>query len=712
MRRCVFIILSVLLLSPSMTAQVRSSNNPTCESNCDIYKVREFHSDQYGSLFRLYATSTGKAQNYWFNKDLLLVAYDRNHNRIGQYSPNSLLAIENDNSARVLAFGDRYSYDPQKSYLDIAILFPSVPSSTAYVSVIEPSADNVTGWYWKNVATSSSRSTSSSEPFYIIHSVKHRFVKTDEGEQLRFTVDATITGCKGKSVYFTAFPYRRYDDGSAMSVHNNTALSNVNTNGMVYASSKSFTCSNDQVRWKDITLDVPARRVSHLKGTENYYVVIRVVTGNDNMKINPDHPQPKYYFSINWPSDNKYNDEKLNSSQMYAMAHRANDAFTRVDWLEAAGKGGNIDAMRELTTMYKAGYGDEIRPSLSKAEYWTKQYVAKVPYSGLVNNAQMLDEINALKRFRAGNKNLSALDYYHLAYVFQEGDFGETKNTDRALLFMEKAYRMGEDVDSDDLAEFYDEVAFDYVLNNQLDKAMDMGMNAIRLTGSTDITKSSGEGTYWEGYQEYEKNGDYRKAFDFYRVGAAFGSDLATAALARYYAEGIYVSPDIDKAFALIKSAKQLGYKDPNNRYDAYQRRINERNYAYYDNWQREAQNHYKQENRNLVAGLVVTGAIIAGIVSLVSNAGRSSSSSSSYSSSSSSNRSSYSSSSSSSYSSSSSSSHVCPDCTGRGMMNCMWCHGRGYTSGFFSGDEVCFRCEGSGRLWCWHCNGKGSIRD
>lgn len=129
-------------------------------------------------------------------------------------------------------------------------------------------------------------------------------------------------------------------------------------------------------------------------------------------------------------------------------------------------------------------------------------------------------------------------------------------------------------------------------------------------------------------------------------------------------------------------------------------------NNTYSGNRSVSSNSNYKSNQSSLSAitgAILVIGALAAAITSL-SNSKSSSSSSSRSSSSSSYSRSSYSS------SSSSSSSSLCSYCSGRGMMNCVWCYGRGIRSGgWFSSDETCSWCKGRGQVWCYHCNGKGS---
>ncbi len=132
-------------------------------------------------------------------------------------------------------------------------------------------------------------------------------------------------------------------------------------------------------------------------------------------------------------------------------------------------------------------------------------------------------------------------------------------------------------------------------------------------------------------------------------------------------------------------------------------------NYANSGNRSGLSNSNYKSNQSSLsaVAGaILVIGALAAAITSLSNSKSSSSSSShsSSSSSSSSSSRSSYSS------SSTSSSSSLCSYCSGRGMMNCVWCYGRGIRSGgWFSSDETCSWCKGRGQVWCYHCSGRGS---
>lgn len=144
----------------------------------------------------------------------------------------------------------------------------------------------------------------------------------------------------------------------------------------------------------------------------------------------------------------------------------------------------------------------------------------------------------------------------------------------------------------------------------------------------------------------------------------------------------------------------------------------NKKRYYVDDKWdvikieEKESRSTYSQNKPSNSSGSnsgVKTAAAIGvfvGLAAVIIDAISSSSSSSS--------TSSYSSSSSSySSSSSSSSSSVCTYCTGRGMENCVWCHGSGIISGgWFEEDQICFSCKGQGRVWCWHCSGRGTVRN
>ena len=632
-------LLLLLLSVPELSAQMRSASNPGCSSNCEILRVSQFYCDQSESWLRLSHLPFDKSSRYWVNSGIKLVAYDRNHTCLGEYTARSFVAINDNNVARDLSFGTKYSYTPGKEYDDLAFVFPPIPSNSAYVSVIEPDSTGGEGWYWKDIPVSSqSRSSYSSQPVFEVHSVKHRIVNTEDGEQLRFTIDVTVSGCRGKKLLFSAFLYRKNSDGTYSNDQNNVALSQVNEKGYVYALSPEVSCNSDRQRFQGINLDVPTRRISHLTGSEDYYVAVQTHIDNGFAKNSPDKPQRRYQFSLNWQKDNKYNSDKYTADQMYNLSESLHDGYQKLDWLEAAANAGHIDAIKSMHVIYTSGYPfiKELRPNLDKAEYWAKKYVAKKPYSGLVDNSCILEGINALRKYRSGRGGLTASDYYYLAEIVEDGDYGEPKNLDLAITFMEKAAGMGDPDAQEDLADFIGGIAFDYFLDDDFDNAYRVADRAIRMSGNYEPTSFCGDLICSNG-QDYERGGESRNAYECYRLGSAFGSGIATAELARCYAEGIYVLRDWDKAFALIKTAKALGYNDTQGRYYEYQRRINERNSALYANQQQRAEEQFKRQNSSSIGGWLVLGAVVAGIAALCSSDSGSSSSYSSSSSSSSS---------------------------------------------------------------------------
>lgn len=329
-------------------------------------------------------------------------------------------------------------------------------------------------------------------------------------------------------------------------------------------------------------------------------------------------------------------------------------------------------------------------------------------------------EIRAVDKFKTSER-LSGEDKFFLASAFEYGHLGMPCDLDRAVLLYEESvsgYRQG----GEDVAIKLGLIGLSFVSDySDYDRAYIVGKKAIAIGEKYGNADEVGLGIYyyteWPGDdicavgKQREARGELKDAFCCYYVGSSYGSGSATAELARCYADGIAVNRNIDMAYDLMVTATRMGYVDSERRSDAYARRINQRNAAIYAEKQRQEEEKYLRQRNASVMEVVAVGAVIAGIVALVGKAFTSSSSSSvssSYS------PPSYSSSSYSSSSSSSSSSYsICPDCSGRGMMNCIYCYGSGIIKGgMFSSDEVCFSCKGTGTKWCWHCGGKGSKKN
>lgn len=348
------------------------------------------------------------------------------------------------------------------------------------------------------------------------------------------------------------------------------------------------------------------------------------------------------------------------------------------------------------------------KPSLDKAQF--NKWINELEKYDSERAETFKKEVKAIDKHKAG-KRLSSEDKYYLADAFQYGHLGIPRNLDVAVTLLEESttgFREGRE----DVAMAMGWIGFDYVREfSDYERAYNLGRKAIAIGQKYGDAEEIGLGKYfyteWPGAdmcghgRQLEAKGKLKDAFCCYYVGASYGSGSAAAELARCYADGIGVNRDIDMAYTLMVTAVTLGYDDVERRSDEYARRINQRNAAIYAERQRQAEERYKRENTSSVVGAVVAGAIVVGIGALIGKA---------FSSAASSSGSSYSSSSSSSSYSSSGTVSLCPDCSGRGMMNCVWCHGTGIIKGgWFESDDVCFSCKGAGQVWCWHCNGKGS---
>ena len=213
---------------------------------------------------------------------------------------------------------------------------------------------------------------------------------------------------------------------------------------------------------------------------------------------------------------------------------------------------------------------------------------------------------------------------------------------------------------------------------------------------------------------------------DFARIGAEFGNPYCVAEIGMCYWIGLDVDKDIHKTKALLETAKRIDgydpsfYKEYEDTYQLAQKAV-DHEYEALRRKQLMAEDDYKRSyassSSSSLGPVIVLGAIIAGLAAIcdaIDTPSKPSSTSSYSSSSRSSSSASYSSSHSHSSSSSSSSSYsICPDCSGRGMMICVWCHGTGICDGgWFSADSECSFCKGKGQVYCWHCSGRGSRKN
>ena len=124
---------------------------------------------------------------------------------------------------------------------------------------------------------------------------------------------------------------------------------------------------------------------------------------------------------------------------------------------------------------------------------------------------------------------------------------------------------------------------------------------------------------------ELKAKGQNKAAYDRFLLGMEFGNGTAAAELALCYGEGRCVTKDIDKAYALMQTARTMrGYYDTKgdyeSAYNSYGRQINARNLSTIQSKQKNAENQYKSYNSSSSSSLspfIKTAAIIAGICAI-----------------------------------------------------------------------------------------------
>ena len=318
------------------------------------------------------------------------------------------------------------------------------------------------------------------------------------------------------------------------------------------------------------------------------------------------------------------------------------------------------------------------------------------------------DVVNAYQKYKKG-KRLSAEEEYYLAEVYLNGYFGERFDPQRYLSLINSAAKRGDDYAQYDveLGVPFAHLASEYLFMDDLERTRYYGQKAIQISG--DFRETEGIGLVCANRALNARiSRNYKLAYTYARLGADMGNASATAELALCYGYGYGVAKDIDKAYALLRTAREMPYysfyDEYERAYTAFGRQTNSSRLSAINTAQYNAENNLMRSassnnSSSILRTFVASALVVAGIVAVCEALAPKSTSSSS-------------SSSNSYYTSLSSSNSVslCPDCSGRGMMNCVWCYGTGIIKGgLLSHDETCFHCEGRGQEWCWHCSGRGS---
>lgn len=317
--------------------------------------------------------------------------------------------------------------------------------------------------------------------------------------------------------------------------------------------------------------------------------------------------------------------------------------------------------------------------------------------------------VEAYQKYKKG-KRLKATDEYYLAEVYLYGYFGERFNPQKYLSLVNSAANRGDEDAQYDVEEGipFAQIAGEYLLSDLVDPARYWGLKAIEIKGDFSHTEFLGL-ICANRALNFRIGRNYKLAYEYARLGGELGNANATAELALCYGNGYGVLKDVDKAYALMKTARQMhprgyGLSDPKGEYEraysTFARQTSSNRLSSIQRAQNNAENNLKRSasasSSQSMRMFIATACVVAGVVAICEAFAPKSSSHSSD-----------------SYYTSLSASNsisICPDCTGRGMENCVWCSGSGIIKGgFFSNDHECSYCNGKGQVWCWHCNGRGS---
>ncbi len=138
---------------------------------------------------------------------------------------------------------------------------------------------------------------------YYIKNVSHTFADNKSlGRTLIVNFDLNVNGCKGRSLYFIG-ELEYLDNGTWKPKYSAPALSYVNSRtGQVTAISPDYQCNDDAAEKSGIVLPIPARRISHPEGTEQYRLVIYMMDNNGagRYPYKDNGSYPEYRFSVDW----------------------------------------------------------------------------------------------------------------------------------------------------------------------------------------------------------------------------------------------------------------------------------------------------------------------------------------------------------------------------------------------------------------------------
>ena len=461
---------------------------------------------------------------------------------------------------------------------------------------------------------------------YYIKNVSHTFADNKSlGRTLIVNFDLNVNGCKGRSLYFIG-ELEYLDNGTWKPKYSAPALSYVNSRtGQVTAISPDYQCNDDAAEKSGIVLPIPARRISHPEGTEQYRLVIYMMDNNGagRYPYKDNGSYPEYRFSVDWGYKNPQVPLHPSAQEMYDLGQKHSWDFNgwehqyfAFDWYRASANAGHEYGITQMYSAYCHGYEDIISPSLDQAEKWINK--------GIENNLPQAEAwrecVNSLKKYRSG-RTLSADDCFYLADFYSEGGFGEAEDHEKSILFIEKAARLGLEDAEEEKAHFYTLAAIHYS-DADLDRSLYYARKALELTnseGTLEAIESLAVNILQDGEDSFLDK-DYPKAFNQFRVAAALGNADALAEIATMYGFGLGVYQDYDKAYSLMNSAIAMGFNDVWDVRGEFKSKIDARRYEALRIQQQNEEERYRQNNRKLFSSILTVGAIVAG-VAIICNA-------------------------------------------------------------------------------------------
>lgn len=242
------------------------------------------------------------------------------------------------------------------------------------------------------------------------------------------------------------------------------------------------------------------------------------------------------------------------------------------------------------------------------------------------------DVAAAYRKYKSG-KRLSPEEEYYLAEVYLEEYFGERFNPQKYWDLINSAAKRGFEDAQDEIDEgwIYRSLADAYFFRDDFERTRYYAQKAINKSGSFKCTE--GLGFICAAHAADARfTKKYIKAHEYAVLGTELGNAEATAELALCFGYGYGVPKDVDKAYALMETARDMDlslfvrgtyddHEDYIRAYDAFERQVNNNRLSKIQVSQKKSQNEFcrsasSNSSSNFKAILVI-GSVIAGIAAI-----------------------------------------------------------------------------------------------